>query len=324
LFIGAAFMLYKGITQFNESQNNLESLKVNLEGHYNAKVFPSQENVKIEIENAKQADEWFGKLESILAEGNVSSTERSPSHFITAGNKVRRSLEKKARKSGTSLPDSDTRFAFGFERYTGSDGALPKSADVPRLIEQLVIINRISNILFNNGIKELSAVKRDVFESTGDASVDIVKKPTRSHTRNTRGRTARVAPTANADLSQVGIIGDEDLFAKMHFVFEFRAKEKALLDILNAFSTSKMFIVVTSVTISKGTPELVPAVVDPDAAEADDLGFSRSKAKKEEPVAAPKLGPNYPVCGIKMEIPMDIHLELDVYKFKEADCDSGN
>jgi len=331
--MGAGFMLYKGITDFNESRNNLDKLKTSLERHYKAEIFPSQENVKIELGNSDQADEWFNNLISTLSKGNIISSERSPSKFITTGNVVRSSLEKKARKAGTVMPDSKSSFAFGFERYTRNDGTMPKSEEVPRLIEQLVIINRICTILFENNIKEISSVKRDVFESVGDPGAENTAEAAgrsrgrggRSRSRDSRTSRGSGDGGSSADVSQVGIIGDDALYAKMHFVFEFRAKEKALLDILNALSTSKMFVVVTSVSLSKKTPELVPKIVEPVDAEDDALGFgSRHPKKEDKPVVAPKLGPNYPVCGIKMEIPMDIHLELDVYKFKEADSDSGN
>ena len=332
LFMGAGFMLYRGITDFNESRSNLENLKIKLEQYYKAKIFPSQENVKVELDNSKQADEWFNSLISTLSKGNIVSTERSPSKFITTGNAVRRSLRKKAQKAGTVMPDSKSSFAFGFERYTRNDGTLPKSEEVPRLIEQLAIINRICTILFKNNIKEISLVKRDVFESTGalvpnDAENSDNKRGHRN-ARNARNRRkSPVVDDSPSNVGQVGIISGDSLYAKMHFVFEFRAKEKALLDILNALSTTKkMFIVVTSLSLSKATPELVPKIADPLAAEPDAIiGFGNPRKKKEkEAVAPPKLGPNYPVCGIKLEIPMDIHLELDVYKFKEADSDSGN
>jgi hypothetical protein len=89
-----------------------------------------------------------------------------------------------------------------------------------------------------------------------------------------------------------------------------------------------MFIVVTSLTIKKKTPELVPpvpVVVDEDSSAGDDiLGFGSARKKPKKEKVQPRLGPNYPVCGIKQEIPMEIHLELDVYKFKEADSDTGH
>lgn len=324
LFLGAGFMLYRSVTDFNASKADLTKVKRSLDRYYDASIFPSLDNVKQELDNSQQADDWFGKLVSLLYKGNVNSSETSPTRFKNAANNARRNLDKKAREAGTEMPDSSANFAFGFERYAGTEGTLPQSADVARLIEQMVIINRISLILFDNNIKSLTSVKRDVFET----SIGAPKKAKRP-TRGARGRAGRAnaaqKPSAAA-LANVGIIGSESLFAKMHFVFEFRAKEKALLDILNAFSTNKMFIVVTSVSLSKNTPPLVPAVVDPAAANGTDAlaALDHGRAENTEDVVVERLGPNYPVCGIKMEIPLDIRIELDVYKFKEAGLDSGN
>ena len=324
MFLGASFMLYRGVSDFNASKRERAKIKSGLGRYYKAKTFPSSENVKQELENSSQADQWFNTLISELNKGNITSRETSPTKFKTAAYNVRHNLEKKARKAGTELPEISSSFAFGFERYAGAEGTLPKSDDVARLIEQLVIVNRISVVLFDNNIKSLSSVKRDVFEiSAGVTS----KQPKRSG--RSRSRTARPSSSSSssASLRNVGLIGEGELFSKMHFVFKFRAKERALLDILNAFSTHKMFIVVTSVSISKPTPVLVPDVVgsseNKDSVVLDALGSNRSE-KDDEAIAPPKLGPNYPVCGLKMEVPMDISIELDVYKFKEADIDSGN
>ncbi len=318
LFLGASFMLYRGVSDFNAAKGERTKIKRSLEKYYKSPIFPSLENVKQELDNSSQADVWFGKLGSVLYKSNVTSSETSPTKFKTATYNVRRNLNKKARKAGTELPDASTLFAFGFERYAGTDGTLPQSGDVARLIEQLVIINRISSILFDNNIKSISSVKRDIFEtSAGNAP-----EPER---QNRRVRPGANRPSNNtqssASLKNVGVIGSGSLFAKMHFVFEFRAKERALLDILNAFSTSKkMFVVVTSVSLSKNTPVLVPEIVESE----DGNDSALDGGSGDEKIAPQRLGPNYPVCGIKMEIPLDIRIELDVYKFKEAGIDSGN
>ena len=327
MFLGASFMLYRGVADFNASKTERSKIKRGLERYYKANIFPSSENVKQELENSNQADQWFGTLMSELNKGNVISRETSPTKFKTAVYNVRNNLEKKARKAGTEMPEISASFAFGFERYAGTEGTLPKSEDVARLIEQLVIVNRISTVLFDNNIKSLSSVKRDVFEVSVGSNEHSEKRARGGRDRGARARQNPSESQSTSSLKRVGVIGDGDLFAKMHFVFDFRAKEKALLDILNAFSTHRMFIVVTSVLISKSTPVLVPDLVvstaSKDSGALDVLAHNRSK-KDDEVVEPLKLGPNYPVCGIKMEVPMDVRIELDVYKFKEADIDSGN
>jgi hypothetical protein len=329
LFLGAGFVLYRGIVRFHTAKADLDVAKRNLAGYYDAKVFPSNGNVKQELDNAEQLDVWFNDLMSTLEKGNVVSSERSPSKFIGVSEAVRKRLVAEGQRSGAELPTPAQSFAFGFDRYSGT-GTLPKPADVPRLMEQLAIINRLTMVMFNNRIKSISKIERDEFEdSTGpvneNASGESNRRPRRggSSSRTTRSPSSRASSASKTSVKKAGIIGDDDLFAKLHFAFEFRAKESALVGILNALSTPPMFLVVTSLSVKKDTPELVPMVpeVEDERAELSGFGDTTAKAAPEE---EQKLGPNYPVCGIKMEIPMEIRLELDVYKFGEADVDSGD
>jgi len=324
LFLGAGFVLYRGVGRFNAARQDLENVQRDLDRHYKANPFPSTDNVDLERANTKQVDAWFNALMSTLGEGNVTSTERSPSRFKIAVEAASRSLVNASQKSGTELPDEGA-FAFGFDRYAGTSGTLPKPQDVPRLMEQLVIVNRLSLLLFRHRIKELGKIERDVFEAAADAP-DSGEESGRGRSRDrSRARPSSRPASTSGSGSQAGILGEGDLYAKMHFAFEFRAKESALLGILNALADNKMFITVTSVSLSKKTPELVPEIVESEAGGESIAGMAfgaepDSKASAE----AQRLGPNYPVCGIKMEVPMDIRLELDVYKFREATVDSGD
>ncbi len=319
LFLIAGFMLYRGIDRFYTSKAELEKVKGDLSRYYKAPIFPSIENVKQELENARQVDAWFDGLMATLCEGNVNSDERSPSKFIGISEVVRKRLVSEGQKAGTELPTPAQSFAFGFDRYSGT-GALPKPQDVPRLMEQLVIINRLSLVMFKNRVKSISSITRDTFEDAPSKDNTAAEE---SHSRRRGGRRGDDTPSTVNSQKKAGIIGENALFAKLHFVFEFRAKESALVSILNALSAHPMFIVVTSLSVSKPSPELVPTLVIPDADRTALSEFGETHAA--EATAPPSnLGPNFPICGIKMEIPMDVRLELDVYKFREVDVDSGD
>jgi hypothetical protein len=326
LFLGAGFVLYRGVVQFGEARDDLEDAKLDLGRYYEAKVFPSESNVNRERDNTKQVDLWFKELVGELCKGNVISDERSPSKFIGVFESVQRRLVKEARKAGTVLPDPADSFSFGFGQYSGT-GTLPKPTDVPRLTEQLVIVNRLALILFNNRVKTVTKIEREAFEQAdqsadsqaGESRRDDRRRDRRSDSRRDRDRRK---PTASASVGDAGRIRAGELYARMHFVLEFRAKQSALLDILNALAAHPMFIVVTSVSLSKPTPELVPVIAEEES-EDSRAGFG-GELTSEKTAEAPKLGPKYPVCGIKMEIPLDVRLELDVYKFREATLDSGD
>jgi hypothetical protein len=328
LFLGAGFVLYRGVGRFNAARENLENVKRDLDRYYKAKPFPSKDNVNQERANTEQVDAWFNALMSTLGGGNVTSAERSPSRFKIAVEAASRNLIKAGQKAGAELP-STGEFAFGFDRYAGTSGTLPKPQDVPRLMEQLVIVNRLCLVLFKHRVKALTKIERDEFEAAGDAPSSYDAPPSSVSRRGSRrGSSSSREPestsaSAPRSVALAGIIGKEDLYARMHFAFEFRAKESALLGILNALAANRMFITITSLSLSKPTPELVPLVVNPEDEEATNRGFGDVSEATKSPETQ-KLGPNYPVCGVKMEIPMDVRLELDVYKFREAEVDSGD
>jgi len=329
MFLAAGIVLYRGICRFNTAREDLEKVKRNLASYYEAPIFPSRENVVRELANAKQADAWFDELMATLRRGNVESDERSPSKFINVSETVRRRLTDEAKTAGTDLPSAAQAFAFGFDRYSGT-GTLPKPQDVPRLTEQLVIVNRICLVMFKNRVKAVTKIERDEFEDASEAGQVTggpEAAPRRRSSRRSAGRSGAAGPDADmtpkSSRQQAGTIGENDLFARFHFALEFRAKASALVDLLNELSAHSMFVVVTSLSLSKPSPELVPEVVDPQAGSPGGAGFGATRTAAVA-AATPQLGPNYPVCGIEMEIPMDIRLELDVYKFREADVDSGD
>ncbi len=333
LFLGAGIVLYRGVGSFNSARDDLKKAQSNLDRYYKADAFPSKGNVARELENAKQADAWFDDLMVDLSKGNVASDERSPSKFIGAFEAVQRRLTSEARKTGTELPGEV--FPFGFERYSGT-GVLPNPQDVPRLTEQLVIANRLCGILFKHRIKMLSKLERQEFEDAAEGASSVVNESNVSNNnrdserrddRRRGGRRRNQEPPPDETLNasaNAGIIREGALYAHMHFALEFRAKQDALLDILNALAAHPMFIVVTAVKITKPVNQLVPDIKEVDENSDADIFRRSSEGAEEQPVEPLKLGPRYPVCGIKMEIPLDVRLELDVFKFKEMTVDSGD
>ncbi len=312
--LAAGWVLLRGVIRFNEASRSLEEAKHQLTGFYREPVFPSAENVKREQENTDQITFWFDELIETLREGNVVRTERSPSLFKSILEKAQERLKQEARTAGTQLPAG---FAFGFEKYTAT-GTLPAPDDVPRLAEQLILVTRISKILFDQRIKGLRVLERAVFE--GAAEVETSTAPAggpqvggrRASGGRPLARATAGAPSAAA--AQAGMIPAGSLFGTYRFVLEFDSKETALIKILNALASSPAFTIVNIVRLSKDIPNLMPTVEDPWGATPD--GTAKS-------VASLHLGPNHPVSGLEMEIPLRVRLELDIYKFKGDSNESG-
>jgi len=310
--LAATWILLRGVMRFNETASALNASRQQLSEYYREPIFPSSENVQREESNTSQMKLWFSDLTAALRKGNVASDERSPSRFVGILDRTRERLMRDAQAAGTELPPS---FAFGFDLYTGT-GALPRPDDVPRLTEQLVLVNRVCKILFDNRVKELRVVERGLFEEGAAAIAISPAVATHAATAGSgrpsaSGRNVPAHTGSGVAAMQPGIIPEEGLFGKYRFSFEFNAKETALIAVLNALASSPAFTVVNVVRIAKDVPVLMPAAPEPAA----------------ETIAAEQttihLGPNYPVCGLEMEVPMRVRIELDVFKFKGESDESG-
>jgi hypothetical protein len=228
-----AVMLFQGISQFGEAEQKLAVARGSLEKYYRMDPFPSQENIEALAENAETINAWSERLLAACREGQVISEEKSPSVFMDFLSRTLISLRKTAEKEKILLPGDD--FAFGLDRYIASP-VPPAPDDVPRLTDQLVAIDILSRLLFEEKIIELVAVQRDKFE--GSAPVGAVPESDRTGRRVTRrDRETKLTfsppPFAFTGSPSVGEVGEGELHACLHFAVEFKAGEKALLNILN-------------------------------------------------------------------------------------------
>ncbi len=311
----ASWVLLRGVLRFNEASRSLEEAKLQLTGFYREPVFPSAENVKREQENTAQISDWFEELIATLREGNVVRTERSPSLFKSILEKAQERLKQDASAAGTQLPEG---FAFGFDRYTAT-GTLPAPDHVPRLTEQLILITRISKILFDQRVKGIRVLERSVFEE----AVNVETSSTPEFVSQTGGRRAAAGRqpakpttvgTSASAVALAGIIPEGALFGTYRFVLEFDSKETALIKIFNALASCQAFTIVNVVRLSKEIPNLMPTVTDVPVAQPGET---------DKPAASVQLGPNNTVSGLEMEIPIRVRVELDVYKFKGDSNESG-
>lgn len=328
LILAAAGMLLRSIMQYREQEQAFSRLRSRLSELYRAEVFPSEENVEIERENRAQLEDWFAELLEQLGEGNIVRDDRSPSQFIGRLERARNSLREQADRSRVRLPERGEDFAFGFERYAGT-GELPSPDDVPRLTEQLLITTQLTRMLYESEISHLKQIRRDVFEAEAEQEPADRAPTRRGTTQTTRRRSDRAMP---ADRNP-GILGEDDMFATYRFVLEFEAREEALMRLLNALADSSLYTIVRRVQLRKDVPSMIAtqreATDGEDAPREPEADVSFLFGEPDEDAAeeitedydgrGPRLGDSQPVSGIEMETPMEVRLEVDVYKFRSVD-----
>lgn len=335
VLVFAAVMLFRGIRQFSVAEANLSSARKTLESFYRKQPFPSADNVKIVNRDVSAKQGWIRDVTDFIKRKQVDpDATKSPSVFINMLGETKNRLWKKGKQSGVVF-SGDEDFAFGFGRYVQGE---PATADyVPRLIQQLMIVDEICSILLDEKVKEIMTVGREEFEGAKNDSAR--RQPAGRGSRREEGRAANAGlarvstlPPASADV-MAGEFVDDSLSAKLKFTFEFMAKESSLLNILNRLARSEMFVVVTSVEVEapdRGTAFVLKA---DDGSRPDEArqpagafafsfnnpgGAEANDQKKELKPSArrPLLRQERVVFGGKVEQPARIRLDVEVYRFK--------
>jgi len=289
LFLGSVFVLVRGFLQFSEVESTLRESNDTLRALYQRNPFPSHENLKFERENLAVLErEWMG-LQSALCEKQVEPLGQSPAVFINQFFETQRGLLSKASAAGVSVPKN---YDFSFGRHM--TGNLPAPQDVPRLTQQLKIVQTLCGVLYAARINKLSAITRQEFE------VDAAGATTVSAPGSARFSEMSVKNTTDP---MAGIIPAGKLYGQWHFFLQFSGRESSVINVLNGFAKSSLFVVVSRVNI-EGEEKLFERKEVAVAKTGDD-----SLVVKEPPKAR-----DYRVmCG--RDAFLNVKLELDVYQF---------
>lgn len=305
LILVPAFLLYQGISRFSDTETRLKRSVAELKQHYARDPFPARENVERLKESARVLDEWYDSLVEALSEGQKEVEDKSPTAFMGLLSDVENRLEQIAGKRDIKIPEG---FAFGFERYDG--GIPPSPDDVPRLTQQLAIVELVSRVLFAAGVDELNRVRREEFEKSSTVAAPAARGSSRTgRRRSPRSREPEEEkPAARAASSE--------LYDVLHFGVQFKAGEEALLKALNLLARVKVFVVVSSLELQTQGPDIGVRI-------ATGVEGSGGLAGAERAVEVPMgvdlehLPPRRErlVCGPRLAEPMVVNLEMDVYRF---------
>ncbi len=311
VFLVSSFLLFRGISQFSKEERTLKRSVNTLKNYYARKPFPSPDNVEREEKNGKELLRWMEDLSGALREGQIEPIQKTPAQFLRMFSQTRDQLKAVAGKTKTALADD---FQIGFERY--SAGTLPAPPDVPRLAQQLVIADQVCRIIFESGATGLSKLRREEFETAGPAAVAAGPSGGRVSRRRRGGSMPTVAVGGDRGWKvspRAGLLGDDDLHARMRFGVSFEARQDALLMIMNALASHDMFAVVTMLNIEKAGDDVTP----PSKAE-EQQGGALVADRPAHPPRSQRL-----MSGDMLEKPMKVTMEIDVYRFAEFTSGKG-
>lgn len=303
LIAASGYLLFCGFSELAGTEARLADRRAVLSQYFQKNPFPSPENVARERDNSQKLSDLYNILLADLSKEQIRPAGFSPSTFMSILGEKRNKMHAKAKASGTEL-SSD--LGFGFEKYLAGS-SLPAPEHVPRLTQQLMIIEQLCDTLFAEHIQELSLVKREVFES-------VAPSATIAPGGRARPAASTLSVASAARLAKAGVLGTNDLFTAFEFSLDFSAKEKSLVSIMDRLASSGLFIVVRNIQMSKGAPDVAEqASVPAGAAEGDEKPAVEAKA-----VAARDLPRQQRmVSGPAREVPVKIEMDLEVYRFRE-------
>ena len=298
VFFTSVFMLWRKISDYKKTDSELQTVLTEQLRLLARNPFPSPENILQEQDNLELIRLEFAELSEVLRSGQVEPVQQAPAAFNAQFWKVKGDLMAQAKEKGVAIPAD---FAFGFLRHM--TGFLPDHPDVPRLTQQLTIVQELCKVFYEARITGLHDLSREEFEGGGTSAGGAGK----IITLNNAG-----GGSANPLVKEAGIIPEGGLFGKMHFVFRFSAREAVLRDVLNRLADHRMFIVVTRLELESGETTITKKQplpgVDPQAVDETTGAVVKDAAKsltREDRI----------VCGSR-DTPVAVTLEVDVYRFR--------
>jgi hypothetical protein len=253
-----AYFVWDAITVKGERMDELDGLTAAAEHLTRLPVYPSPAGVKAYGENAAAFSRWREEAVRVAATGDKTFEATTPPAFKTF-------LISEAQRL-SALPGAvdgkivKPGFPFGFKDYI-TGGVLPAPADLPRLQREWHDVAAVIETLSACGVSEIVDV---AVAAAKPAAEETKSEDPRRNRRNASRSRAKAETEASA--------GPAPLIST--FTIDFLARPLALVNAVNAFVTTKRFIVVTDFSFTRETDE-VGSAIDAGKGNADEASKGR-------------------------------------------------
>jgi hypothetical protein len=227
--IGLSSSCKKYLVQKNELKQMLEAYEQLIK----RQPYPDEKNLALLSSNIIEMAHQFNNLNDELRSGDMKSRQMSNTEFMRLLEHKLSILRSTMERKGIKLPE---KYAFGFEKYAG--GQLPPAEEVPRLMQQLIMIEKMCLLLTEANIKELLSVSREVFES----GIETVSA------KRGRGRGVNASQPPEEPPTQQSR-GSTSLYTNETFKVAFRCTETSLLNFINKLAITPTFIRIKTVEV---------------------------------------------------------------------------
>ena len=271
--------------RYGVEKNSLQGVMGRLDELIQRAPYPSMDNVRREAEHLSDLLDQYNEMVALLRRGQIEPQAMEASDFMPLLENTLRGLRERLDEAQVKYPD---KCGFGFERY--ASGQQPASGDIPRLVQQLRMIDVICRTLADAPALELVAISRDEFEIATPAGPPA------------GGRRGRGPGEPGAEAAKAG---PEALFSSQRFKVEFRAQDVSVFDYLNRLARLPLFLSVASVDMANQKQ----SVKDTDLVAAQ-AAAAKGPAGREGVGALP--AERRVILGKEA---VDVKLDLDVYQF---------
>lgn len=300
---------YAAATEAREAR---DTAFANLQNLYTANPFPSVENAERMRRDVAALERMRAALTNAVSALDVARPDLSPSRFMQElQTAVRDRLQARAPiVEGTRAVAPG--FAFGFERYLAAGAPIPRQEHVPRLAQQLAIVEKLVDEVYAAQIGTLRALTRDTFDA---ASADDAGEA--DDARGSRRRSRRDGADEGSAAGGAGLIRTP-YYSAQRFTLEVTGRQHAICDLLNRLAAMKLFVIVTDIDLRKRGDDLrAPAAATTPAAAAPATAPGVTQAE-QAPVSS--LPPNQRlVAGVEIDPPIDARIELEVCDFAKKE-----
>ncbi len=283
-----AILLWREVHSFRQTRRDLEESEARLERLYRMTPFPSSENVDRERENLEMLSEWFETLLQELRKGRIEPATVTAPRFSHMYFEKRERLRSLADEAGVQLAGREA-FAFGFDRY--ADGVVPEAEHVPRLLRQLLIVEKIAELLVQEKVESIETLARPQFE--------VADAPRRA--RGSRPRGAEPQPV------EMPTREEGRLYETTRITLSFTATEPALIRFLNRIKEHETFMAVANLELES---------VGEDVSRPDVPGPTTLEERRKIPLQNHPVRTDRRVTGRPHENFINVQMELDVYRFE--------
>lgn len=300
------------IRRANVRRDEMRRTFDSLQSYFRRNPFPNEQNLKAEQANLETLRGWNRALVDALAShAIVIEGEHTPGSFTKTCEDTVNALRRRAPKGEGDQSVIVPNFNFGFDRYDITQNGLPAAhRDVPRLLRQLQMVDRLVQVLYNSDLIRLEQVFREEFDLEAAATA----------ARTVRGRAGRTGTAAaGGSVITMSRVEAEPLVDKpfeidrQRFGFVFVIREEGLFKLIEQIHSMWPFAMIASLDFEKTAGDVV--FVQPQRTDAPAAAGGLSSGI----VPPPPGQTSRIVSGALREAPIRVALTIDVYTLSTED-----